>query len=107
MGPADIRAIARIDPDLAVEQLVRLPVRELYLTRGWFLPHLLEARREQVNRRLLEHMRAASDPWEVASAYSGSVDDFDPDALEFLLDEFGAMLQRLAENPPPPSAIST
>jgi hypothetical protein len=101
-GPAAIRALARIDPDLAVEQLVRLPALEMLSTRNWYLPHLLEARREAVNRKLLEHMRECGNPADLALVYTDNEDALDPDTLDFLLDEFGEALRRVIENPPPP-----
>jgi hypothetical protein len=101
-GPASIRALARIDPDLAVEHVVRLPASEMYLTRSWYLPHLLEVRREAVNRKLLAHMRESVYPADPARMYAGNEDALDADTLDFLLDEFGEALQRVIETPPPP-----
>jgi hypothetical protein len=101
-GPAAIRALARIDPDLAVEHVVRLPAAELYLARNWYLPHLLEVRRDAINRKLLAHMRESGNPADAAQAYSGNEDALDADTLHFLLDEFEEALRRVIENPPPP-----
>jgi hypothetical protein len=101
-GPAAVRALARIDPDLAVEHVVRLPAEEMYVARGWYLPHLLEVRREAVNHKLLEHMRESGSPARTALVYAGNEDGLDPDTLAFFLDEFEEALQRVIENPPPP-----
>ena len=101
-GPAAIRALTRIDPDLAVEHVVRLPAAEIYLARSWYLPHLLEVRRDAISRKLLAHMRESGNPADAALAYSGNEDALDADTLYFLLDEFDEALRRVIENPPPP-----
>jgi hypothetical protein len=103
VGPAAVRALVRIDPDLAVEHLVRLPIFELSSARTWFLPKLLEVRRDAVNSILLGHMRELENPWDIADAYAGSEDDLDQETLEFLLDELGKALRQTAEEPPPPN----
>jgi hypothetical protein len=103
VGPAAVRALVRIDPGLAVEHLVRLPIFELSSARTWFLPKLLEVRRDAVNSILLGHMREMKNPWDIADAYSGSEDDLDQETLEFLLDELGKALRQTAEEPPPPN----
>ncbi len=101
-GAAAIRALARIDPDLAVEHVVRLPVAEMYLTRSWYFPHLLEVRRDAIRRRLLAHMRESGNPANASFVYVGNEDALDTDTLDFLLDEFEEALRRVIEDPPPP-----
>lgn len=101
-GAAAVRALTRIDADLAVEHVVRLPAEEMYFTRYWYLPHLLEVRREAINRKLLAHMRESGNPADPALVYAGNEDALDADTLDFLLDEFEGVLQRVVENPPPP-----
>jgi hypothetical protein len=101
-GPAAIRALARIEPDLAVEHVVRLPVSEMYLARSWYLPHLLEVRRDLIRRRLLAHMRESGNPANYSFVYVGDEDALDTDTLDFLLDEFEEALRRVIETPPPP-----
>jgi hypothetical protein len=48
VGAAALHALARSAPDHAIEQLIRLADSELYISRGWYLPLLLEIRRDQV-----------------------------------------------------------
>lgn len=101
-GPAAVRALARINPDLAVEHVVRLPAMEMYLARSWYLPHLLEIRREAIRRTLLAHMRESGNPANASFVYVGNEDALDTDTLDFLLDEFEEALRRVIEDPPPP-----
>lgn len=101
-GAAAVRALTRIDADLAVEHVVRLPAEEIYLTRYWYLPHLLEVRREAINRKLLAHMRESGNPADSSLVYVGNEDALDSDTLDFLLDKFEEALRRVIENPPPP-----
>jgi len=102
-GPAAVRALVRINPDLAVEHLVRLPTSELSSARMWFLPRLLEVRRDAVNSILLGHMRKREHPWDIADAYAGNEDDLNRETLEFLLDALERALRQTAEEPPPPN----
>lgn len=100
VGPAALRALCRLDPDRAIEQLVRLPEAEMYMTRSWYLPYLLEVRREQVNRTLHEHLRRAADPWNVAEVYQGNENDMAPETLALLLEALERRLDTVCHNLP-------
>ena len=85
MGP---QALAKLAPDLAVEQLPRVSIRELGLTKHWYVPELLAKRPEATRSQLLSMMRAAEDPWDIAFVFRDDEDSLDEDMLDVLLSDF-------------------
>jgi hypothetical protein len=100
-GAAAVRALARIDPDLAIDQLLNLVEPELVLARGWFMPWLLQARGHETCRRLLEHMRQLPDPWPFVLVYQGFENELDSATVDLLLDASQRRLRQAREIPPP------
>ncbi len=99
VGPAALRALCRLNPDRAVTHIVALPEREMSMSRLWYLPYLLEARREQVHRTVHEHIRSAADPWSVADVYQGDENDIPSETLIFLLKALERRLDDICHHP--------
>ena len=99
IGPVALQALARIAPDVAVDQLRRLPRQTLAGTRRWCFADLL-ARRPQATRAcLLEILRSESDPWPIAMTYQDSEDAMDAPTLDFLLSSLELLLDQALSAP--------
>jgi hypothetical protein len=98
VGPAALRALARLDPDAALVELDRLPLRELYLSREWCFAELLARRPDATRASIREMMKRHPEPIKIAQAFQGSEDSLDPPLMELLLDDLNRILSReLAE----------
>ncbi|MFO0906910.1 MAG: hypothetical protein U0794_00870 [Isosphaeraceae bacterium] len=87
-GPWALKALAKLAPDLAVEQLPRLPIHELGPTKHWYVPELLAKRAEATRSRLLSMMKAVQDPWQIALVFQDDEDSLDESMLDVLLSDF-------------------
>ena len=103
IGATALRALTRIAPDHAIEYLIRLAEDELSMFRGWYMPLLLEIRRDQVSDGLLDHMKSTADPWRIALVYQGYENDMDDATVDFLLAQLEQGLAYIQKNPPPPN----
>jgi hypothetical protein len=87
-GPWALKALAKLAPDLAVQQLPRLPIHELGPTKHWYVPELLAKRPEATRTQLLSMMRVAEDPWNIAFVFNDDEDSLDEEMLDVLLSDF-------------------
>jgi hypothetical protein len=87
-GPWALKALAKFDPDLAVEQLPRLPIHELGPTKHWYVPELIAKRPAATRAQLLSMMRTAEDPWDIAIVFQDDEDSLDENMLDVLLSDF-------------------
>lgn len=99
VGAMAMRALIRIAPDVALDQLSRLPKRELGPTRKWCVAELLDKRTDATRARLLEILQQEEDPWQVALAYQDDEDAMDVATLDFLLDSLERLLDRALASP--------
>jgi hypothetical protein len=101
LGPVALRALAHLDPDLALMNLERLPVSELYSTRAWTLGELLLRRPAATRAWLLDRLRRESRPWDFARCLQGLENEMGPIVLELLLEELPSLAaEDLAEQGP-------
>jgi hypothetical protein len=88
-GPWALRALAKLDPDLAVEHLPLLPILELGPTKHWYVPELLAKRPAATRAQLLSMMRRAEDPYDIALVFQDDEDSLDENMLDVLLSALG------------------
>jgi hypothetical protein len=100
-GPWALKALAKLAPDVAVEQLPRLSVLELSPTRHWYVPELLAKRPEATRAQLFCMMRAAEDPWAIAFVFQDDEDSLDDRMLDLLLTDFEKRLDTDLSMPTP------
>ncbi|NQT14651.1 MAG: hypothetical protein HQ582_17980, partial [Planctomycetes bacterium] len=101
IGPSALRALIRIDQRLALEHLDRLPEKELYFTRQWYLPELMMRLPDETRARLLQLLREHPEPWRLAMVFQGQENSVDVPILEFLLDALEPLLDsEIAEGIP-------
>lgn len=91
-GPWALKALAKLAPDIAVQQLPHLQVKKLGPTKHWFVPELLAKRPESTRTQLRSMMRAAEDPWNVAFVFQDDEDSLDEEMIDVLLSDFGKRL---------------
>jgi hypothetical protein len=101
VGPAAVRALALLDPTVALASLDQLPQTDLYATRNWHLGPLFLAHPQQTQAHLLERLRATDSPWTLGSALQGSENAIGVPALSVLLDSFESLLAAEAASPMP------
>lgn len=103
-GSAALKALVRIDPDRALQELHRVNDFDLYAGRGGYLPILLHSHPTRTLSRLRSMMADHSDPWRIALALQGHEHEIDVETTEFLLRELDALFIRLKQNPPKPNS---
>lgn len=95
LGPAAVRALARIDPQRAAAALQHVPEPLFELCRGWYLPHLfLTDAADATRMALYARIRAARDPLDAALVYQGYENEMDGPTLSLLLDLLSDALAR-------------
>jgi hypothetical protein len=104
VGPAALRALARLDPDAALAELHRLPDSLLYLTREWCFAELLARRPEATRACIREMMTGHPEHGLIAQAFLDNEDSLDPPLLDLLLDDLDRILSRELVEPGPPSS---
>lgn len=97
---ASLRALARVDPDAALEHLHWLPAAERYYVRGWWLPLLLEVRPRETRARVLALAQTEDSPLNaLGMLFESHPDDLGPELLDFYLRTFEQEL--VARSPVP------
>lgn len=92
IGATAFAALVRIAPDEAMDHLGQLPDRDKYLTRGWYLPLLLEMRPLQIRARLLALMKEGKTAPHLPSVYQGNEIAMDLPTFEHVLLELKTAL---------------
>jgi hypothetical protein len=100
VGAVALRALHRIRPDLAIEQLDGLDLNQLYLSRKWCFAELVAMQPEAARARLLGRLRREF-AWKVAAVYQESSDDLDVPTLECLLTSLDGELGLVLGGPRP------
>ena len=105
VGPTALRALARIDADLAVQHLGKLSDQDLVFTRNWCFADLLVRRPEATLSCFHQLMRDHPEPQLLSLAFQGHQNTLDQGSLELLLDELEKILDAdLAGKTPPNQA---
>jgi hypothetical protein len=105
VGPMALRALIRLDADLALQHLDQLPDRELYLARDWCLAELLARLPDATRAHLLVRLRGHNDPWNLALVFQGRENAVDVPILELLLDALSTRLGEELRHPSSPEQI--
>ena len=103
LGPYALRALIKLDPDLAVQHLDRLQHHLLYFTRHWCFQALLAKRPEATYARIADMLRSSADPYALARVFSGEENSLTVDILDVLLDCLDSILQKELSEPGPPN----
>jgi hypothetical protein len=85
LGSASLRALVFISPDLAIENIERLPDSLMYLSRYWYLPLLLEINGEETRGKLLEIIKAKPLDDILFNVYQGNENFMDIATYRFFL----------------------
>ena len=93
IGATAFRALIRINPDLALEHLDRLPEQELCLTRHWCFAELLARRPEATLSRICQMMKAHPQPRNLGQVFQGQENALDERSLDVLLDDLESVLE--------------
>jgi len=93
IGATALRALIRINPDLALEHLDKLPERELCLTRHWCFAELLARRPEATLSRIHQMMRVHPRPRDLGQVFQGQENALDDRSLDTLLDDLESVLE--------------
>jgi hypothetical protein len=99
LGARCLRALVRLDPALAVDQLPEIDRQSLSVARKWFCDHLFVSHLNATQDKLREMIQGGDDVWEIASVYDGRFNYVDSATLELLLAHFQAQLEALALTP--------
>jgi hypothetical protein len=94
VGAMAMSALARIDPEVAIEHLDALPIQELSPAKSWYVDRLFATQSDALRAKLLAMMRDADNPWKIADVYQGRQHRLDVATVDFLLDD---LLIRLVE----------
>ena len=101
LGPCALRALIKLDPELAVRHLDRIPDPHLYLTRNWCFEELLAKRPEATYTRVAEMISSRANPYDLGEVFSGDVNSLTVDILNVLLDHLGNVLEKELSEPSP------
>jgi hypothetical protein len=97
-GSAALMALARLEPDMAIEQLVDASAQDHVFFHSWWLPTLLHVRPERTRQRLLEIARSRPDGRRLVEVlFSDHADDLDEPLLLFVLRSLETDLRARAE----------
>lgn len=106
VGPVALRALIRLDANLALQHLDRLPDRELSMTRHWCLAELLVQLPNDTRLHLLNRLLQHPNPWELAMVFQGHENAVDTRILEILLNGLATLLaEELVQPRPSDSSI--
>ena len=83
-----LMALARLNPDAAVNALPRVKPVDLCLTRHWAFAEVFARRPAQTHAKMLEWMKSTEDPWWIALAYQDRENDISTEELDVALDGF-------------------
>jgi len=92
IGASAFRALARIDPDTAVDHLHELPERHIAATRDWCFAELLARRPEATLSRFCRIMEEHPRPADLAHVFYGHESALDERTLDLLLDDLERIL---------------
>lgn len=94
VGPSALYALMKIDPELAVQEISRLPNFELYLTRQWCFYEILIRRPNEIYKKLLEMMKTSTDVWTIAHVFQGNENLMSEEILNYLLNCLESLLDK-------------
>jgi hypothetical protein len=103
LGPMALRALIKLDPDLAVQHLDRLPSNLLCSTRRWCFEEILAKRPEATYARIAEMLKRSADPFDIALVFTGDENSLTVDILDVLLDRLETILEKDLVEPRPPN----
>lgn len=101
LGASALRALIRINPDKAVEEMVRLSSFELYLSRQSCFSELLIRKPKETYAKILQMMKNSSNVWEIARVFQGNENSVNKKILDYILDALESLLNKELENPSP------
>jgi hypothetical protein len=93
LGPWALRALCRLDPDAAVQELPRLPIPFWGTTSRWCFAEILRQRPDQA-RACVRRMLEEPDALQVAIVYQDDPNAMDVVTLDTLLDHLSTLLAR-------------
>jgi hypothetical protein len=106
VGPVALRALIRLDTNLALQHLDRLPDWELYTTRDWCFAELLAQLPDETLLHFLDRLHQHPNPWELAMVFQGHENAIDTRILEILLNRLAILLAAALDQPPPSDRVS-
>ena len=101
VGPVALRALIRLDANLALQHLDRLPDWELRATRDWCFAELLAQLPDETLLHFLDRLHQHPNPWELAMVFQGYENAVDTRILEILLNRLAVLLAEEIGQPLP------
>lgn len=99
IGTTSAKALARFEPLQTIQQLDRVPLREMIFFRASILDPLFALEPDATRRRVAELLVQNSNPWELAALYDGRSHHMDKASLDVLLAELQRQLDGLLSGP--------
>jgi hypothetical protein len=99
LGPAALRALIRLAPDIAIQRLDCIAPYLLNPTRHWCFHELLTKQPENTCIRVAEMLTSSARPFELAWAFTGEENLVTPEILEVLLDKLEVILDAELRTP--------
>lgn len=94
-----LHALIRINPDRAIEEMVRLPNFELYLSRQYCFFELLMRRSKATCSKIFDMMNNCPNLWDIAHIFQGNENFINNEILSYLLDSFESLLDKELSTP--------